>query len=54
MRENDTQEIYITFTKRFCPRTVLASEAKTRGGTLGFPACIHTRNVSVVGEAFLI
>ena len=33
-----------------CPRRVLASagfwprEAKTRGGILGFPACIHIRN----------
>ena len=26
-----------------CPRRVLA-QAKTRGGTLGLPACIHIRN----------
>ena len=27
-----------------CPRRVLAQRRKTRGGTLGFPACMHIRN----------
>jgi len=28
----------------FCPPQDFGPEAKTRGGTLGFPVCIHVRN----------
>ena len=42
---------------RFCeqlPPLGFCPEAKTRGGTLGIPACIHTRNFKKVRSVLLV
>ena len=39
--------------EHYCPSRVLA-EPKTRGGTLGSPACIHTRNFKKVRNALVV
>jgi len=36
------------------PRQGFGPEAKTRGGTLGFPACIHTRNFKKVRNVLVV
>ena len=38
----------------FVLSVIAPAEAKTRGGTLVFPGCIHTRNFTKVRKVFVV